>query len=232
MKACRPRPGEVDEVALGLSARGLTTGGDLRAHRRRPRHLGPRGHGTSQHSRITTGRSRRCRPGGQGRSRRSAPRSSSTRSWWRSTTARSATGPSTPRSGSTTTRCQLRDPQRRRSQLGVLPRAQTQVEAAVARCSRLVVDHLVAEIEIAGRRPRGASRCSTLRRNSVEEPRRPICPPGYQTPDAKEPERRNPVRTSASIRPGGTSCGGSRSRRPARWNGPAPAWVRAPHRVR
>lgn len=76
VKKRQRRLGEVDEVVLSLYARGLTTG-EISAHI-----ADVYGASVSKDtvSRTPTGSSTRYRPGGRGRWRRSAPRSSSTRS--------------------------------------------------------------------------------------------------------------------------------------------------------
>ncbi len=87
----------VDEIVLSLYAKGLTTGRDLGALRGDLRRLGLEGDGQPDHR---PGHRGDASPGGPGRWMRSTRRSSSTRSWSRCGTGRSATGPSTPRSGS------------------------------------------------------------------------------------------------------------------------------------
>ena len=90
------RLGEVDEIVLSLYARGLTTG-EVSAH-----FAEIYGVSVSKEtiSRITDKVLEEMQTGPPGRSTRSTPRSSLTRSWSRSVTARSPTGRSTPPSGS------------------------------------------------------------------------------------------------------------------------------------
>ena len=91
------RLSSIDEIVLSLYARGLTTG-DIAAHFAEIYDAQVSKDTISQ---ITDRWWRRCRPGPAGRCSRSMPRWFWTRSTSRSATAKSPTGPSMPRSGST-----------------------------------------------------------------------------------------------------------------------------------